>query len=582
VKEKKQKQTPKPSSPKKKAQAIHFLSDPQRQKTLLIIGWLFPAVIIISFFNSLYKHSINFPYYDDFEAILNFLTRYITHPAIGDRIRLLFEQHSEHRLVFDRVIALLEYYLLPEINFKSFILIGHAGLAVALIMLYKSFRLKQRHNIIYLLPVAAIIFNFRYFETSFWPMAAMQNLWVLSFALASLYCLHKETKYSFYFSILFGWLAAFTSANGMMTFVAGAFVLLTKKELLKRKHLIWFGCGLLAMGAYFYHYTKPPAHPPILQPMLDNPAGFLGYALAFLGGAFSDDMTIAIIIGISLVCFAVFITWRKYYEENPVIYSFIVFLLITSVLAALARLGFGVGQALSSKYAVNSAVLTSACYIALVSLVQKRIRLVYLIALTGLAVYFHFGTYAKYLPAKAAEKEEFERNYALVAQGKLSHFNYGWPALDERKELPKRELKAADSLGYFKFKFTEEAELIEKIPAGSGGEIKFKIERYERVRANAIVMSGWAFAKRTNSDDVLTILCYKDILGNPKKYFICQKIAHQDITQANASDNTNYDSSGFVTLFNPKEVSPGKYRLAIIITDGTTKTELDTGQVVEM
>ena len=578
----KQEQPPESSSLHQKAQAIDFLSNPQNQKPLLVIGLLFPTVIITSFFYSVYQHSINFPFFDDFYAILNFLTRYITHPAIGERISILFEQHSEHRLVFDRVIALLEYYLLPEINFKSFILIGHIGLVVGLIVLYKAFRLRHPHHIIYLLPIAPVIFSFRYFETSFWPMAAMQNFWVLAFALTSLYFLYNGTQYSVYLSILFGWMATFTSGNGMMTFAAGAFVLLINRDLFNREKLIWLGCGLLAMGVYFYQYEKPDNHPPILQPMLDNPSGFLGYTLAFLGGNFSEDSRTAIIVGIILLLFVFFITYKQYHKENPVIYSFIVFLLIASVLAALTRFGFGLRQALSSKYTINSALLTSACYIALVGLVQKRIRLVHIIVATGLATYFHLGTYEKYLPAKKKEKEEFERNYALVAEGKLSHFNYGWPPLDERKEVPKEELKAADSLGYFKFKFTEEAELIEKIPATSTKEIRFKLEHFEQVRTNAIVMSGWAFARRTDSDQVLTILCYKDTLGNPIKYFICRKFAHQDITRANASDKTNYDNSGFGTVFNPKEVKPGRYQVAIIITDGATKTEVDTGQLVDL
>lgn len=577
-----QEQPPESSSLHQKAQAIDFLSNPQNQKPLLVIGLLFPTVIITAFFYSVYQHSINFPIFDDFYAILNFLNRYITHPAIGERIRLLFEQHSEHRLVFDRVIALLEYYLFTEINFKSFILIGHIGLVVGLIVLYKAFRLRHHHHIIYLLPIAAVIFNFRYYETSFSPMAAMQNLWVLAFALTSLYFLYSETQYSIYLSILFGWMAAFTSAQGMMTFAAGAFVLLINRDLFNRQKLIWLGCGLLVTGVYFYQYTKPENHPPILQPMLDNPTGFLGYILAFLGGNFSEDSRNAIIVGIILLLFVFFITYKQYYRENPVIYSFIVFVLIASVLAALTRFGFGLRQALESRYAINSALLTSACYIALVGLVKKRIGLVYIIVATGLATYFHFGTYGKYLPLKKKQKEEFERNYALVAEGRLSHFEYGWAPLDERKDVPKTELKAADSLGYFKFKFTEEAELIEKIPATSAKEIRFKLEHFEQVRTNAIVMSGWAFARGTDSDQVLTILCYKDTLGKAIKYFICRKVARQDVTRANASDKTNYDNSGFRTVFNPKEVKPGRYRVTIIITDEATKTEVDTGQLVDL
>ena len=95
-------------------------------------------------------------------------------------------------------------------------------------------------------------------------MAAMQNLWVLCFALTSLYFLHKQTPYSIYLSILFGWMATFTSANGMMTFVAGGFVLLINRELFSKKNLIWLAAGGIAMASYFYHYTKPGYHPEII------------------------------------------------------------------------------------------------------------------------------------------------------------------------------------------------------------------------------------------------------------------------------------------------------------------------------
>jgi hypothetical protein len=496
-------------------------------------------------------------------------------------MQLFLEQHSEHRLVFDRIIALLEYYLLPQINFVSFIIIGNLALVVALVILYKSFRINQNLHIIYLLPVAGILFNFRYFETCFWPMAAMQNLWVLCFALASLFLLHaKNIKYSFYLSILFGWMATFTSANGMMVFIAGAFVLFINKELFTKKNLFWLSCGLLAMGVYFYNYHKPSYHPPILSPMLNNPMGFLGYAAAFLGGNFSESINVAIIIGVVLVIIVLFMTYKKFYRKNPVLFSFLVFLLITSLLAALTRFGFGIEQALSSKYAVNSAFLAVVCYMGLVSLYHHKIKITVLFAVTCLSFYFHFGTYEKYLPAKKAEKEEFEKNYALITQGKLSRFNYGWPPLDERKDLPRKALKMADSLGYFKFKFKEEGEIIKSIPSDSTKEIKYKLERFEQVQMNAIVMQGWAFIKGVNMDNMTTVLCLKDEKMRPVKYFICQQYARPDVTQANAADKANYNMSGFFTFYNPKEVPKGKYVFTIIITDGNYKTEVNTNQIL--
>lgn len=581
--QKKKKHLTKNPAQNKKVQVSDFLSNPRYQEALTVTAFLIPAVGIISFYYSLYKYSYNFPFFDDFDSILQFINNFIASTSIREKIRLLFEQHSEHRLVFDRAVALFEYYILGQINFKSFIIIGNGALLVTLIMLYKSFQLKQKFHLIFLVPIAFVIFNFRFHETSFWPMAAMQNLWVLCFALSSLYFLHaKEIKYSFYLSILFGWMATFTSANGMMTFLAGGFVLLINRELFSKKNLIWLVAGGIAMASYFYHYTKPGYHPEIIKPFLDHPLGFFGYAFAFLGGIFTEDATTAISIGVILVLCSLFLTYKKYYKENPVIYSFIIFILITSVLAALTRFGFGMDQSLSSKYTISSALLVASCYAALTSIFHKKIKILYLTILVGLAFYFQYTTNGKYLPAKKSEKEEFDKNYALVTQGKLSHFNFGWPQLDDRKELPRQLLRTADSLGYYKFKFKSEQEILKDIPADATKEIKFKLERFEQTQANALVMSGWAFIKNVNSDNVMTILCFKDTLGNPSKYFICQKYAHQDITQANASDNTNYNNSGFFTFFNPKEVKHGKYILEIIITDGNFKTELNTGQILNM
>lgn len=566
----------------KKAPAGDFTTRFKDPRILVALAVFVPAIGIIAFYNSLYKNSYNFPFYDDFNSILEFMGFFLSADSLREKIRLLFALHSEHRLVFDRVIALMEYYFFGEVNFKSFIMIGHVAVLTAVIMLYRSFQLKSKMHIIYLLPIALIAFNFRYFETSFWPMAALQNLWVLAFALSSLYYLEKNTRYSIYISILLGWVATFTSANGMMTFVAGGFVLLLNKNLLKKDKLIWLGAGIVSFAAYFYHYVKPGYHPEIIKPLMDNPMGFLGYALAFLGGVFTEDTTTAIWIGIGLVACMLFLTWKKYYAENPIIYGFMVFILITSVLAALTRFGFGLAQSLSSKYTISSALMVACCYIAMVPYLYRRMKLVVLVAATALAFYFHFGTYDKYLPAKKAEKEEFEKNYALVTAGKLSYFNFGWPPMDDRKEMPRRLLKMADSLGIFKFKFREEKDILNDLPTITDKEIKYKLERFEQAQPGALVMSGWAFAKNVDPEKVMTVLCYKDEQGNPVKYFVCQKYARQDVTQANAADNTNYNMSGFFTFFNPKEVKPGKYMLAIIIAGPDFKAELNTGQILNM
>jgi hypothetical protein len=537
-----------------------------RSRVLYALAFGTPAVVAGIYYLNLFRYSVNFPFFDDFEVILGFLNQYLTRPQLGERLRLLFEQHSEHRLVFDRLVALAQYSVFGELNFRWLIMIGNAALLVTLALIYKAALSAQKLQAIHLLPVPLILFTFRYFETSFWPMAALQNLWVIVFVLLSLHFLYDPRPYAIYLSILIGWLGVFTSANGMMVFIAGAIVLALKRQLGAWRSLAWALCGGLSMGAYFYGYIKPAAHPPIIQPMLNDPLGFAGYALAFLGAGFTENVSYAVAGGAVMVVVALGLTLKRYDNENPVLYTFIVFVLITSATAALARFGFGIGQALSSKYTIYSVLFAICCYIGVISYSYRRLKLPYVGILCVPALFFHVTGYTKYLPPRKAEKETFEKEYALVTQGKISRFAYGWPPMDERKDLPKRELVAADRLGYFKFSFTDEGTLIEQIPTSPEKTIKFALDRLEP--GLVVFVGGWAFMDKVDSDDVWTILCFRNEQGGPPKYFIADKIARSD------------GMSGFNKFFNMKELPSGKHALSLILTDTRTKNEIATGRTV--
>jgi hypothetical protein len=383
-------------------------------------------------------------------------------------------------------------------------------------------------------------------------------------------------------AILLGWIATFTSANGMMIFVAGALVMLLNKNKPDRKMILWVLGGAVAMASYFFHYAKPEQHPDILKPLIANPLGFFGYIFSFLGGAFTEDPTVSVTIGALLSAITLFLLYKKYHKENPVHFAYLIFILITAALAALTRFGFGLGQSLSSKYTIISAVMTIFCYTSLLSVFHKKIKMIYILILTALSVYFYTDTYKKYIPAKKAEKETFEKEYLLASAGKLSNFNFGWPPLDERKEMPRKLLRASDSLGYFHFKFKDEGEILNSIPTDSTRTGNFKLERFEQTQVNALIMSGWAYIKKTSSAGLTTVLCLRNQQDGKVKYFVCQPYLRQDVTQANAADHADYDQSGFFTFYNPKEVPPGQYLLEVILTDSNSKVVINTGQILNM
>jgi hypothetical protein len=535
------------------------------------------AAAISSFFFYLWKYSYNFPYFDDFEVILDFLNRFAGSGSHSEQLRLLFEQHSEHRVAFTRLIALVEYYLVGRIDFRSFILIGHTSLMAILILFTKAVWQRSKIPLLFLAPVALALFNFRYFETSFWAMTALQNLWVLAFAFLAFYFLFQPTRWSAWIAATFGVLATFTSGNGMLTLVAGACVLALNRKLLSRNGLIWGVAGFAVIALYFTGYVKPAQHPEVIEPLLNNPLSAVGYALAFLGGMFTESVSVAVIIGGVLVLVVAGLTYKKYFEQNPTIYSLIVFLIMTAGLAGVSRSGFGIEQALASRYMIVSTLLVVSCYAALISLGQMRLNTGWGIAIVVASLYFHYSTYALYLPAKKADKAEFERDRRLISQGRLTHFNFGWPPLDVRREFPREVLRKADSLGYFPFKFRDEAEVLGSLPTPSTARSAHHFDRFEKRGPTIVTMSGWGLIRGVDSNDVVAVLCFKDEDKTPVKYMVLQPALRNDVAQVYAGDGVDHARSGFQTVFNANEIKPGNYTLSLFLVGPDFKVEIDAG-----
>jgi hypothetical protein len=544
-------------------------------KLLTFVAIVVSAIAIVSFYVCLFKYSYNFPYFDDFEVILAFLNSFLTTGQAAEKLGLIFEQHSEHRVVFDRVIALAEYLVTGRIDFRSLILIGNAALGGILILCYKSARPKL--SWLCFAPICLLLFNFRYFETSFWSMAALQNLWVLCFVFASLYFLFQLRARAMVPAILFGLFATFTSANGMAVFVAGAIVLALDRQLASRKGLIWCAAGIAVVATYFYGYVKPVQHPEVIKPLMTNPLGFSGYVLALLGAVFTENVTVSIIIGCLLVGLAGFLSYQRCFHESPIAYALIIFLLITSILAGLARFGFGVEQALASRYAIVSTLLVVSCYLALVPPLQHRVKAAWWMVILALSICFHYSTYAKYLPARKEEKSNFERDRARIAEGKLSHFNFGWPPLDPRREFPRQVLRESDALGYFSFKFKDDAQILESLSLSSTAQTAHHFDRFQQVGPVLVFLEGWALIKGVDSKDVIPVVCFKEENGNPAKYIVLKQSSRPDIAKEFDSDRVDHSMSGFETVFNRAELKPGKYTLTLFLVGPDFKVAIEAG-----
>jgi hypothetical protein len=190
--------------------------------------------------------------------------------------------------------------------------------------------------------------------------------------------------------VLTGLIPSFCFVNGLFYWLCLAPLVALHAEGQTRRILMTSAfvlAGALAWTVYFHGFARPPQHPsPFLA--LTHPFMLGGYFLAYLGGALVGDknlLPLAFLAG----CAALWLLfahvqpslaalrkngWRQSREDitrlSPWL-AVIAFTLLSAMATAVGRSGFGLGQALESRYATFSTPL----WLAVVCLHWQRARL---------------------------------------------------------------------------------------------------------------------------------------------------------------------------------------------------------------
>jgi hypothetical protein len=189
--------------------------------------------------------------------------------------------------------------------------------------------------------------------------------------------------------VLLSIVSTFSSANGILCWMLVLPVLLVVCDWRKRfvPFVIagWTALCLLSLSFYMYGYRIPEWHPSLTE-ALDHPARALAYLAAFLGaplapGAGVRRLAAAIPIGaITSILFlgACVYLWARFADRSLrkrmiVFIALGVYSLGTGLMVMPARLGFGIPQALSSRYSTFSLyLLVSLIYLTVIVLEHAR------------------------------------------------------------------------------------------------------------------------------------------------------------------------------------------------------------------
>lgn len=264
-------------------------------------------------------------------------------------VRDLWTQYNEHRIILPLSIMLV-LGKASGWNHTFEVALTFALSAAVFVLLAKS--LVPRNALWWFAPVLSLV----YFSVSQWQMwlwgwlhAIPLNLLgaVIAIALLTAPTLNAWTITG---ATLAGLVSTFSFATGLVLWPLGAAMLVVRRTFGERSLgplVAWCATGVIVYAAYFVGYESIPDHPPVR-----NPIAIVAYAFAYLGAPLAPfSAALAFVLGGVGTAVAVWAFWKARSIET---YLFPLALAGYAVgcglITALGRAGFGIEQAVSSRY----------------------------------------------------------------------------------------------------------------------------------------------------------------------------------------------------------------------------------------
>jgi hypothetical protein len=356
------------------------------------------AIITIGYMNFAAGFALPFPQYDDFSNLVDWASAFSNATSLSNRFSLFFVAQAEHQQLLTKMIVAVQLVLTKHISLTQLILVGNliwcAGVMYLLAIGYGALR-----NYWLVLPIAFLCLQPQTYDSIAFA-AGMNNFAYLTLALIALYSIQKKGHWMVGFSIFIALISAFTAAPGFIVFF-GLMVHLILEKRWKALAAVIAAC-LVSIIVYFMIGVHTPPFEKITGFGI---AHLIKYFILFVGGAFGNlNILAGYILGVVLI-----LTWivicKHHKKVSPVLFSVATFCILVAASASFARSDFGLGQAVSSRYALISLILLSVTYFAIVQIVPSgKLRLITGLIALSIAVPFCVTNYMLYSPVIQSQK----------------------------------------------------------------------------------------------------------------------------------------------------------------------------------
>lgn len=530
----------------------------------VILGAIVLHVSLVIFY------STNVPFWDDYDAILNFLNEFKVNS--DDRLGLLLSQHNEHRIVLDRLLTLGDYYLFGEINIRHLIYVGNSFIILLLIIAFRiSIPILQNWQEPWkwaaLLPIPFLLLNLQSWENFLWGMASIQNLGVLFFSFLTFYLLFYKSlnRGRLGLAILCSAIATFTSGNGFLSLFISLFIMVITKE--KKKYiLLWiFSTGLLVF-AYLNNYYSPPGHPSLLNALVNQKIEVVLYFLTLMssGWGVGYNVIFSSIIGIGFLLAFSWLIKKNIHVSNPLLLSILLFLLLTICLISVSRAGFTAIQALDMRYRIYSLLLSAFTFLAIISVLKEpyyRGQMILILVFITMTCWNYFDSLIKY-PRHMSDAKN-QRLHGLATQLEGNKYYYLTYPTDSNARVWVADIIAkSNELGTYtrKLSYVDIAssrvdfdfEVTNNIDYGFGLENR---DDY------LFVDNGWAYIEGMDAEETDRFV----VLKSDSIDLVYDTYWHirPDVTAAKKVGNL--DRSGLTCIIMKNQIPEGRYKVGVLI-----------------
>jgi len=340
------------------------------------VALLLPLLPVLYVVTLIARYGVDVPYADEF-TLAPLLVKAHQHTlTLSD----LFAQHNEHRYFFTKLLFIaISFTAQGNLRAEMFFSVVLTALSSVnlWILLRKTVPLSVERRLFIL-----FLFNLLLFS----PVQAENWTWGFQFPL--FFCNYLVTcgilvafssiplARKFVFCAVLAFIGSFSFGGGVLLWAVTFPAALAAENTMPWKQKAawlggWAGAAIACMALYFFHYVKPPYHPPIADGA--SPIKAYLYVAGFLGAHLSratrlEPIEQAVSIGTVLLTLyfgSMFYAKRRVRDFSLAKRMLPWFALggyavLSGVLAAAARIGFGVNQALDSRYTSFSLYLSLA------------------------------------------------------------------------------------------------------------------------------------------------------------------------------------------------------------------------------